>query len=54
LGERLDVYGAVEQAQRDCGDKYSVVAWRRNGRDWLAIMPAETLARLLRGSDLVE
>ena len=52
--ERLDVYGAVEQAQRDCGRKYPVVAWRRNGRDWLAIMPAETLARLLRGSDLVE
>ena len=53
-GERLDVYGAVEQATRDSGSKYPVVAWRRNGRDWLAIMPAETLARLLRGSDLVE
>ena len=53
-GERLDVYGAVEQATRDCGSKYPVVAWRRNGRDWLAVMPAETLARLLRGSDLVQ
>jgi hypothetical protein len=53
-GERLDVYGAIEQAQRDCGDKHPVIAWRRNGRDWLAIMPAETFARLLRGSDLVE
>jgi hypothetical protein len=53
-GERLDVYGAVEQAQRDCGDKYPVVAWRRNGCDWLAIMPAKTFARLLRGSDLVQ
>ncbi|HJY54613.1 MAG TPA: hypothetical protein VKD89_11350, partial [Candidatus Udaeobacter sp.] len=37
-----------------CGDKHPVVAWRRNGCDWLAIMPAETFARLLRGSDLVE
>ena len=53
-GERIDVYGAVEQAQRDCGSKYPVVAWRRNGQDWLVILPAETFARLLRGSDLVE
>src|SRR6266550_2660248 len=53
-GERLDVYGAVEQAQGDCGALYPVVAWRRNGRDWLAIMPAETFARLLRGSDMLE
>jgi hypothetical protein len=53
-GERLDVYGAIDQAKRDCGAKYPVVAWRRNGRDWLAIMPAETFPRLLRGSDLVE
>jgi len=30
------------------------VAWRRNGQDWLVILPAETFARLLRGSDLVE
>jgi hypothetical protein len=53
-GERLDVYGAVQQATRDCGSKYPVVAWRRNGHDWLAVMPAETFARLLRGSDLVQ
>ena len=52
--ERLDVYAAVKQAQGDCGAKYPVVAWRRNGWDWLAIMPAETFARLLRGSDMVE
>jgi hypothetical protein len=53
-GERLDVYGAIEQAQRDCGEKYPVIAWRRNGQAWLAIMPTDTFARLLRGSDMVE
>jgi len=52
-GERLDVYGAVEQARRDCGDKHAVVAWRRNNRAWIVFMPADTFARLLRGSDLV-
>ena len=53
-GERIDVYGAVEQAQRDCGSKYPVIAWRRNGQDWLVIMPADTFAQLLRGSEMVE
>jgi hypothetical protein len=52
-GERLDVYGAVEHARRDCGDKHAVVAWRRNNRAWIVFMPADTFARLLRGSDLV-
>jgi hypothetical protein len=35
---------ADEQATRACGSKYPVVAWRRNGRDWLAVMPAETIS----------
>jgi hypothetical protein len=53
-GERLDVYGAIDQATRDCGDSWPIVAWRKNNRDWVIVMPGETFARLLRGSDLVK
>ena len=52
--ERFDAYAAIDQAKRDCGSKFAVVAWRRNNRDWVIVMPGETFARLLRGSDLVK
>lgn len=40
--ERLRLYEAVEQADKEAGDfRYPVVAHRKNGEDWLAIMPME-------------
>jgi Holliday junction resolvase len=38
--EKLSLYEAVEQAERDSGHKYPVVAHRRNRGDWLAVMKA--------------
>ena len=57
LAERLDIYGAMEQARRDCGvrsaecgvQKVPVVAHRRSFRQWLVTMEAGTFFRLLRG-----
>lgn len=38
--ERFSLYDAVEQAERDSGDKYPVVVHRRNRGDWLVVMSA--------------
>lgn len=40
--ERLQIYDAMEQAKRDCGQgKYPVVAHKKNRKEWLAILPME-------------
>lgn len=39
--EALQIYAAVEQARADANGKMPVVLHRRNGQEWLAIMPAE-------------
>lgn len=35
--EKLNVYEAMEQSERDAGDDVPVVMWRRNGKRWLVI-----------------
>jgi Holliday junction resolvase len=48
LTERLDIYAAMDQAQRDCSGKAAFVAHRRNYRPWLVTMDAERFYRLLQ------
>lgn len=47
--ERLDLYGAYEQAVRDAGKSGDVplVVHRRNGKPWLAVMALEDFLTLL-------
>lgn len=45
--ERLEIHKAIEQAQRDAGDKLPVVAFKANRKDWLAILPMDKLMDLL-------
>lgn len=48
--EALQLYPALEQAQRDAGPMaVGVVMHRRNGKDWAAIMPAEFFLNLVEG-----
>jgi hypothetical protein len=49
--ETLRIYDAVAQATSDAaggieGDKVPVVLHRQNGRDWLAIVPLDSLPQL--------
>lgn len=47
--ERLDLYGAVFQAQRDAmPGALPIVAHRRNDREWLVVMSAEDWFELFR------
>lgn len=47
--ERLDLYGALAQAEGDAADgELPVVAFRRNGDRWRAILPLDALVELLR------
>lgn len=39
----------MAQALRDCGEKQPVVAHRRNGDQWLAILPMEDFLKMLPG-----
>ncbi len=45
--ETLSVYKAMGQAKEECDKKIPVVLHRRNGKEWLAIIPAQDLLRLL-------
>lgn len=45
--ERINVYEAMEQAERDSGDEVPVVAHRRNRKDWLVVFRAKDFAALL-------
>lgn len=36
--EKLQLYPAMKQAIRDCGDKVPVVIHRRNGEEWVVVM----------------
>ena len=45
--ERLSVYDAYAQAVEDAGQKVPVVAHRRNGQAWLAILGMDDLLTLL-------
>lgn len=46
--ESLRLWEAVEQANRDCGDRIPIVLHRPNGRPWLAIVELEDLPDLAR------
>ena len=45
--ETLSIYKAMEQARRDGGSKIPLVLHRRNGKEWLAILPAKDLLYLI-------
>jgi Holliday junction resolvase len=47
--ESLNIHKAIEQAQADCGAGAvnPVVMHRKNGKEWLATMPLDTLLDLL-------
>ena len=45
--ERGNLYDWLDQAIRDAGAKVPVVAHRRNGREWTAILPLADLLDLL-------
>lgn len=49
--EKLCLYPAYEQAQKDCGNKIPIVAHRRNRGDWMAVLPMKDLIPLLGGKD---
>lgn len=44
--ERLDLYGALDQARRDAGDDVPVVMHRRNDCDWVAILRLDDFLRI--------
>lgn len=47
--ERLSLYEALEQAERDAGDDLApLVAHKRNRGKWLAILRLEDLLRLIK------
>ena len=46
--ETLSLYKAMEQAREDCAGKVPVILHRRNGKEWLAILPASDLLRTLK------
>ncbi len=45
--ERLRLHDAVRQAVADAGEKIPIVAHRRTGGEWLAILPLDDLFTLL-------
>ena len=44
--ENLNIYNAVEQADRDCGENIPVVMHRRNNKPWLATLHLEDFLKL--------
>ncbi len=46
--ERLHLYDALEQAKADAGKRLPVVAHRRNGHEWVAILRLGDLLALIR------
>ena len=48
--EHLNIYDAIQQAQRDCRDGYApAVFHRKNNKPWLVTMPIEDWAKLYTG-----
>lgn len=46
--ERLNIYDAVKQSERDSQNRLSIVAHRKNNEPWLITMTAETFFELYR------
>ena len=51
--EKGNPYDWLAQAQRDAGHKLPVVAHRRNGKEWVAILPLSALIDLLKEAKYV-
>lgn len=49
--ENLNIYNAVEQADRDCGENMPVVMHRRNNKPWLATLHLEDFMKLYKGGN---
>ncbi len=49
--ERLNVYEALAQAERDCQGNTPIVLHRRSRGQWYASLPANTLMRMLAGGE---
>ena len=47
--ERLNVYDAMAQALRDCGERVPILTHRRTNWPWLVTITEETLFKFLRG-----
>jgi hypothetical protein len=47
--ERMSVDAMLRQAQRDCGKRIPVLAWRRNRGKWMVAMPLEHFLNLIGG-----
>lgn len=45
--QALNIHDAMEQAQRDCGNKIPIVAHRKNNKPWLVTVPVEVFFQLL-------
>lgn len=53
--ERLQLYDAMEQAKRDCQQKkIPIVAHKKNRGEWLAVLPMDTLLRILKQGGMIE
>lgn len=55
--EQLRLYDWLEQARNDAGSKLPLIAHRKNGKGWVAIMPMDEFIRLYELAhypDLVE
>lgn len=44
--EAGQLYNWLTQAKKDCGSKVPIVAHRKNGKEWVAILPLSDLLRL--------
>lgn len=51
--EKLEVYKALAQAQRDAGGTGGVVFHRKNNQQWIVVMDAEKLLELLRSEEAI-
>ena len=47
-GKRISILDAIDQAQRDCGDKLPVVAFKYDRCGWNFAMPAHVFFALVR------
>ncbi len=51
--EKLNLYDAIDQAKKDCGDKTPVVSYRKNNHEWLIVMRSEDWFALVKESEHV-
>lgn len=47
--ERLNIFKAIEQAMRDCGEKRPCVFFKKNRSEWWIAFPAKEILKELNG-----